>query len=226
MAMHLSGVNADSDCMTTFTLSFIVAVNALFLSFSPLKIREHAGLSCARHSIPHMVGKGGCGSDGSTAAHPGEWTCVPGYQSLRLTSQRVHAALPLAVSTFWVSLKDFTGTDFTKAKLFLKEVGMKDLKSEAAKNERPSVAEKQAQINDLSMSYTVLGLRLDGLKDPSLKTINVLPFLPCRTRKPYRLASNCERSRGREGRGRRGGEQETRRRGEGGEEERVLSKSF
>lgn len=136
------------------------------------------------------------------------------------------AALPLAVSTFWVSLKDFTGTDFTKAKLFLKEVGMKDLKSEAAKNETPSVAEEQAQINDLSMSYTVLGLRLDGLKDPSLKTINVLPSLPCRTRKPYRLASNCERRRGREGRGRRGGEQETRRRGEGGEEERVLSKSF
>lgn len=92
------------------------------------------------------------------------------------------AALPLAVSTFWVSLKDFTGTDFTKAKLFLK-----DLKSEAAKNERPSVAEKQAQINDLSMSYTVLGLPLDGLKDPSLKTINVLPFLPYSTRKPYRL---------------------------------------
>lgn len=131
------------------------------------------------------------------------------------------AALPLAVSTFWVSLKDFTGTDFTKAKLFLK-----DLKSEAAKNERPSVAEKQAQINDIFMSYTVLGLRLDGLKDPSLKTINVLPFLPYSTRKPYRLASNCERRRGREGRGRRGGEQEMRRRGEGGEEERVLSKSF
>uniref|UniRef100_A0A2I2YTT5 Uncharacterized protein n=1 Tax=Gorilla gorilla gorilla TaxID=9595 RepID=A0A2I2YTT5_GORGO len=123
-AMHLSGVNADSDCMATFTLSFIVAVNAPFLSFSPLKIREHAGLSCVRHSIPHMVGEGGWGSDGSTAVHPGGWTCVPGYQSLRLTSPHVHAALPLAVWTFWVSLKDFTG-----AKLFLKEVDMKDLKS-------------------------------------------------------------------------------------------------
>nr|ACO25358.1 testis highly expressed protein 5 [Homo sapiens] len=129
MAMHLSGVNADSNSMATFTLSFIVAVNAPFLSFSPLKIREHAGLSCARHSIPHMVDEGGCGSDGSTAVHPGGWTCVPGYQSLRLTSPHVHAALPLAVSTFWVSLKDFTGADFTKAKLFLKEVDMKDLKS-------------------------------------------------------------------------------------------------
>nr|XP_037847386.1 LOW QUALITY PROTEIN: uncharacterized protein LOC103234438 [Chlorocebus sabaeus] len=114
--------------LPTTACSFIVAVNALFLSFSPLKIREHAGLSCARHSIPHMVGEGGCGSDGSIAAHPGEWTRVPGYQSLRLTSRHVHAALPLAVSTFWVSLKDFTGTDFTKAKLFLKDLKQRLLK--------------------------------------------------------------------------------------------------
>ncbi|XP_032105055.1 uncharacterized protein LOC116530796 [Sapajus apella] len=112
--------------LPTTACSFIVAVNALFLSFSPLKIREHAGLSCARHSTPHVVGEGGCGSDGST--HPGGWTCVLGYQSLWLTNPHVHRQPPnMAVSTFWVSLKVLTGTDFTKAKLFLKEVDMKDL---------------------------------------------------------------------------------------------------
>nr|XP_010346341.2 uncharacterized protein LOC104652827 [Saimiri boliviensis boliviensis] len=112
--------------LPTTACSFILAVNALFLSFSPLKIREHAGLSCARHSTPHMVGEGGCGSDGST--HRGGWTCVPGYQSLRLTNPHVHRQPShMAVSTFWVSLKVLTGTDFTKAKLFLKEVDMKDL---------------------------------------------------------------------------------------------------
>lgn len=54
--------------------SFVVAVNALFLSFSPLKIREHSGLGCVRQSLPWMVGDGECGSDGST--HWGRWARV------------------------------------------------------------------------------------------------------------------------------------------------------
>lgn len=54
--------------------SFVVAVNALFLSFSPLKIREHLGLGCVRQSLPRMVGDGECGSDGST--HWGRWARV------------------------------------------------------------------------------------------------------------------------------------------------------
>ena len=54
--------------------SFIVAVNALFLSFSPLKIREHSGLGCVRQRLPRTVGDGECGSDGST--HWGRWACV------------------------------------------------------------------------------------------------------------------------------------------------------
>ena len=54
--------------------SFIVAVNALFLSFSPLKIRKHSGLGCVRQRLPRMVGDGECGSDGST--HWGWWACV------------------------------------------------------------------------------------------------------------------------------------------------------
>lgn len=36
--------------------SFVVAVNALFSPFSPLKIREHSGLGCVRQSLPWMVG--------------------------------------------------------------------------------------------------------------------------------------------------------------------------
>uniref|UniRef100_A0A673USU8 Uncharacterized protein n=1 Tax=Suricata suricatta TaxID=37032 RepID=A0A673USU8_SURSU len=88
MAKHCFGVHADLLCMATSTLSFIVAVNAPFLSFSPLKIREHTGLGCVRQSIPRMVGRGGCGADGSP-----HWGTVP----------------TIAVWKFLVSLKVFMG---------------------------------------------------------------------------------------------------------------------
>ncbi|XP_049558705.1 uncharacterized protein LOC105748836 [Orcinus orca] len=77
MARHLLGFHADSEGMATSTPghaslarvlptaagSYIVAVNALLLSPSPLKICEHAGLGCVRQSLPRMVGSRGCGSD-------------------------------------------------------------------------------------------------------------------------------------------------------------------
>lgn len=41
--------------LPTAVCSFIVAVNAPFLSFSPLKIREHTRLGCVRQSIPRLM---------------------------------------------------------------------------------------------------------------------------------------------------------------------------
>lgn len=51
--------------LPTAAYSFAIAVNALLLSFSPLKMREHTGSGCVRQSISHMGGRGGCGADGS-----------------------------------------------------------------------------------------------------------------------------------------------------------------
>lgn len=44
--------------------SSAVAVNALPLSSSPWKTREHTGPGCARRSAPRGGGRGGCGVDG------------------------------------------------------------------------------------------------------------------------------------------------------------------
>lgn len=74
--------------LPTAVCSFIVAVNAPFLSFSPLKIREHTGLGYVRQSIPRVVGRGECGSDGSP--HCGRWACVRESQSLWLNSLPSH----------------------------------------------------------------------------------------------------------------------------------------
>ncbi|CAD7692848.1 unnamed protein product [Nyctereutes procyonoides] len=74
--------------LPTAVCSFIVAVNAPFLSFSPLKIREHTGLGCVRQSIPRVVSRGECGSDGSP--HWGRWACVRESQSLWLNSLPCH----------------------------------------------------------------------------------------------------------------------------------------
>lgn len=51
--------------LPTAAYSFTIAVNALLLSFSPLKMRECTGSGCVRQSISHMGGRGGCGADGS-----------------------------------------------------------------------------------------------------------------------------------------------------------------
>lgn len=74
--------------LPTAVCSFIVAVNAPFLSFSPLKIREHTRLGCVRQSIPRLVGRGECGSDSSL--HWGRWACVRESQSLWLNSLSLH----------------------------------------------------------------------------------------------------------------------------------------
>ncbi|VFV32593.1 Hypothetical predicted protein [Lynx pardinus] len=99
MARHRFGVPADFARMATSTLSFIVAVNAPFLSFSPLKIREHTGSGCVRQSIPRVVGRGGCGSDGSP--HWGSWKC---YEAAGLTD------IPASPSCWYVFLSGFTLT--------------------------------------------------------------------------------------------------------------------
>uniref|UniRef100_A0A8C0DV67 Uncharacterized protein n=1 Tax=Balaenoptera musculus TaxID=9771 RepID=A0A8C0DV67_BALMU len=95
MARHLLAFHADSEGTATSTPGFIVAVNTLLLSSSPLKIREHAGLGCLRQSLPRMVGSRGCGSDRST-----HWAC-PSSGSLPTT-----AGLRILVS-----LKVFLDTD-------------------------------------------------------------------------------------------------------------------
>uniref|UniRef100_A0A8D1QB49 Uncharacterized protein n=1 Tax=Sus scrofa TaxID=9823 RepID=A0A8D1QB49_PIG len=97
MTRHLWGRQA---MLPTAAGSFIVAVNAQFLSFSPLKIREHAGLGCVWQSLPRTVGEEGCGPDGST-----RWGCFPGQPSHHVQGREsgFHQRLFLGPS---IALKD------------------------------------------------------------------------------------------------------------------------
>lgn len=112
--------------LPTAVCSFIVAVNAPFLSFSPLKIREHTGWGCVRQSIPRVVGRGECGSDGSP--HWGRWACVRESQSLWLNSLPSHrqSSHHCSVEGFGL-IEGFSGYRFYKGKR-----GMKNTQSEAA----------------------------------------------------------------------------------------------